>query len=218
MHRRGISNVSIAATALVGVLVVLSFTSYTYYLTNSSLASLSSQNSSLNGQVANLGGQIQGLNQQVASLQQKTVQVVTVQNTIETVETTTWTTTFTVTSVTAVPQSTLVITADHYSAANKTYYFQVQDTQNFVVYAQISASVTGDCGCAYNFMGFYISQIYQLMPLATSTLSYNLTLTSYNGGNMGQKPVDITLTLQTANNVAVSPTYTFQYPSTNLVT
>jgi hypothetical protein len=72
MNRKGVSNISIAVTAFVAVLIVLSSVSYGYYLTNSDLASLSSQNSSLNGQIANLNGQIQGLNQQVASLQQKT--------------------------------------------------------------------------------------------------------------------------------------------------
>ncbi|MGD1055571.1 MAG: hypothetical protein ABR867_05780 [Nitrososphaerales archaeon] len=230
-------NSSVIATIAVGVILICAV-AYGIYSSNSGLSALSEQNTSLKGQVAglsqqvvavneqesamssqnsNLGNQVAGLNQQVSTLnqqvsilQQKTVQVVTVSNTIVYVQTTSVYVTTTVTSVTAVPTSSLVIIADTYSNATKTFTFQVQNTQNYTVYAQISASLQGQTnwGCGGQ-AGSYISQVYTFAPNSNTTTKMDLTLGQY-AGFCGTNPVtSASVTFVVPQSTAASPTYTF---------
>lgn len=77
-HTKGVSsknNLSVLATVVVGVIVVVGFVGYAFYSDNNGLSSLSRQNSDLA--------------QQVSVLEQRTVQVATVVNTVISLETTT---------------------------------------------------------------------------------------------------------------------------------
>lgn len=91
---QGSTVAAIASIVIVGSLVV----GGTFYTIQQNQASVTSLNNQVNG----LDNQITNLNAQVASLAQRTVQVVTVQNTIVTVETQTQTVTDTVTSTSIV--------------------------------------------------------------------------------------------------------------------
>ena len=222
------------ATVIVGIVILAGLVGYTFYTNSSSLSSLSDQNANLrqqlsgvsqqestlgqqvsnfNQQESSLSQQVSSLNQQVSILQQKTVQVVTVSNTIVTVETTTSVETSTVTSVSAVPEGTLVIEVDSYNDSAKTFTFQVQDTQNYTVYAQLSAIVGigtfGGCGTPNQ--SYFISPVYTFQPRQTTVATFNTALiTSATCGsslNYGQ----VVLNFVAGNNLVVSPSYTFYY-------
>lgn len=213
-------NSSIIATIVVVFLVLLAFASYSFYSTNSALSSVSSQNAGLKGQIASLdqqesslNQQVSNLNQQVSILQQKTVQVVTVSNTIVTVETTTSVETLTVTSVSAVPEGTLVIGADSYNSSAKTFTFQVQDTQDYTVYAQLSAVVGigtfGGCGTPNQ--EYFISPVYTFQPLQVTAVTFNTALITSPTCGSSLNDGQITLSFMAGNNLVVSPSYTFYY-------
>jgi hypothetical protein len=224
------SNVRVIASVIVTTIIVVGFVGYGYYATSSSLASISRQNTSLsqqlsgvnaqasnlNQQVSNINQEISNLNQQVSALEQKTLMEVTMTDTVVTVETTTSLVTTTQTSISAVPQSALIIVADSYDNNTYTFTFQVENTQNYTIFAQINSQLSGDCGCGISGMGFFISQVYQLNPNSMTPVNYNLTLTSLNG-NLNQSPSLITVDMLTGSGVVVSPTYTFQYPDSSLV-
>lgn len=220
------------ATVIVGIIIVAGLVGYTFYTNSSSLSSLSNQNvnlkqqlsgvsqqastlgqqvSNLNQQESSLNQQISTLNQQVSILQQKTIQVVTIVDTVEIVETTTSTTTSTVTSVSAVPQSTLVIVGNTYDNASQTFQFTVQNTQNFTVYAQLSATFWGTSCSFYNSQGSYLSQVYTFKPLSKTVTTLNLNLGAYQSNQFcGHTPVvDLTMSYIAATSTSVSQTYTF---------
>jgi hypothetical protein len=206
-------NSSVIATIAVVFLVLLAFASYSFYSTNSALSSVSSQNAGLKGQIGSLDQQVSTLNQQVSILQQKTVQVVTVSNTIVTVETTTSVETSTVTSVSAVPEGTLVIEADSYNSSAKTFTFQVQDTQDYTVYAQLSAVVGigtfGGCGTPNQ--EYFISPVYTFQPLQVTAVTFNTALITSPTCGSSLNDGQITLSFMAGNNLVVSPSYTFYY-------
>ena len=127
------------------------------------LLALDQQLSTQAQQLTSLNGQISSLNQQVSTLEQKTLSVVTMTNTLITFETTTSlltttqtslvTTTVTSqvtttqTSISAVPQSALIITGNSYNNVTHTFTFQVQNTQNYIVYAQLERESMGAGEC-----------------------------------------------------------------------
>lgn len=81
------------------------------------------------------------------------------------------------------------------------------------LYAQLDATVSGNCGCSVSQMGFYISSVYEVRPLTNANFTYNLTLTSFSGEDQSQTPILISLYFMTGNGVTVSPSYSFQYPT-----
>ena len=177
---------------------------------NQQLSSVSQQNSNLNQQVAGLNQQLNGLNQAVSTLEQRTLQVVTVTSAVVTVETTTSISTTTQTSITQVPESTLVVLSSTYSNTTKTFTFQVQNTQNYTVYAQLSASLWGQTSFGCNGqIGSYISQVYTFVPSSTTKTVLNLTLGQYVGF-CGSNPVtSLQMNYVIPQSTAVSPTYSF---------
>lgn len=222
------SNASVMATVIVGIIIVAGLVGYTFYTNSSSLSSLSGQNanlkqqlsgvsqqeSTLGQQVSNLNQQVSTLNQQVSVLQQKTIQVVTVSNTVEVIETTTSTTTSTVTSVTAVPESALVVVVDTYNNSTHVFTFQVQNNQNYTIYAQISATLFGGFvggNCQSTVVGSFISQIYTFNPRTTTQTSMNLALGSYTGcANPSTNVVNsLTMSLIIPPSTSASPAYNF---------
>jgi hypothetical protein len=100
------SNLSILSTFVVGIIVVMAFVGYAFYTENNDLGSLSQQNSNLA--------------QQVSVLQQRTVQVVTMTNTVVSVLTTTSTSTET-NYVTDTVYSTLTTTSNVYPPSTSSY-------------------------------------------------------------------------------------------------
>lgn len=107
---QGIS--SVVSSIVVGV-IVIGAVAYGIYTTNSGLSVLSEQNTSLKGQVASLS-------QQVAVLQQKTVQVVTLTNTVISVQMMTSVSTATE-FITNTIYSTVTTTKNIYPPSNSTY-------------------------------------------------------------------------------------------------
>ena len=177
---------------------------------NQQLSSVSQQNSNLNQQVANLNQQLNGLNQAVSTLEQRTVQVVTMTSVVVTVETTTSVSTTTLTSISQVPQSTLVVLSDTYSNATKTFTFQVQNTQNYTVYAQLSASLWGQGNLYCNGQaGSYISQIYTFNPRSITATTLDLTLGQYVGFCGGNPVTSLQMNYVIPQSTTVSPTYSF---------
>ncbi len=98
-------------------------------------------------------------------------------------ETVTSTTTNTVTSsITQVPDTALVITNESYSNATKTMSLLVENTENYTIYAQFSATMNGNPCCGYsNPAGTYSSSVFQFFPLSTTNVSYNITDADYYG-------------------------------------
>ena len=136
----------------------------------------------------------------------------TVQNTIETEVMVTSTTTFTVTSVTEVPTSTLIIVNDTYNPASLTFHFMVQNTQNFTVYAQISAQEgLSYCGAGGNYLAFFLSPVYSLASRSITTVPFNTTLvTPYSPTSCGSVAIgQFSVNFVAGNNMIVSPTYYF---------
>lgn len=171
------------------------------------VASIQSSLQVLQGKLSSVGSQLNST-QLTGAAEQQSLSLL-LQNMSATMKTLT----AKVNSLTAqIPIATLVVTNDIYNSATKTFSFSVQNTQNSTVLAQISVQVTGNCGCGYSNMGFFISPVYQFAPHAISAAQYNTTLTSFNGYDTNQNPMDFSLSLVTGNNVVVSPAYTFQYP------
>lgn len=190
---------------------------------------VSSQNQQISGlgqQVSNGNQQISSLSQQVSTLEQRTLTVVTMTNTVITVETTTslitttqtslvTTTqtslvTTTQTSISAVPQAALIVTGDSYNNVTHTFTFQVQNTENYIVYAQLSASLWGISyfACSGQ-VGTFVSQVYTFTPGAVTTTSLNLALATYSGYCGDQPLSSIQMNLVIPQSTPVSPTYTF---------
>lgn len=110
-----------------------------------------------------------------------------------------------------VPLSTLVIVGNSYDNASNTFEFIVQNTQNFTVYAQLSATLWGTNCIYYNSQGTYLSPVYTFKPLANTTTTLNLALGAYQSNQFcGHTPVvDLTMSYVVAPSTAVSQTYTF---------
>ncbi len=149
---------SVIATVVVGLVIVAGLIAYSYYDTSSRMSALSQQNTSLGQQVASL-------NQQVSVLQQKTVQVVTVQNTIERVVTTT-----SVSTVTQVSTSTVFPIPD-----NVTVLF-TKITGGKYSYT-ITAGSVGISGSHDSQQSFSITPVYQ-----GETISISASIAAGFGG------------------------------------
>jgi hypothetical protein len=207
------SNGQVVIAVLVGMIVVAGILGFGYYTTSLSLSSLSEQNANLGQQLSNLNQQDSSLNQQVSALEQRTLTTVTLTTTEVTVETTTSVTTTTKTSISAVPLSTLVVVNDTYDAAAKTFYFVVQDTQNYTVYAQLSAQIgISGCGDNGNIQSVFVSPVFTFSPLKTTTVAFNTTLIS-SATTCGSSliPGQVNLNFVIGNGLAASESYTVFY-------
>jgi predicted PurR-regulated permease PerM len=171
------------------------------------IGSLNQQDSNLNQQLSNANGQISSLSQQIST---QTVKVVTETDTVNNIVTTTFVTTTTLTSITEVPMSTLVVLSDTYSNATKTFTFQVQNTENYTVHAQLSASLWGQTSFGCNGqIGSYISQVYTFGPNSETTTILNLTLGQYVGFCGTNPTTSLQMNLVIPQSTAISPTYSF---------
>lgn len=219
------------ATLVVVLVILAAISSYAFYSDKNDLTALSQQNSALsqqiayqnqqvsnqnqqisnlNQQVANGNQQISSLSQQVSILEQRTLTVVTMTNTVIYVETTTSLITTTQTSISMVPQSTLVVISDSYVNATKTFTFQVQNTQSYTVYAQLTASLWGQTNLGCNGqVGTFVSQVYTFAPGAVTTTQLSLPLGSYSGFCGWQPLSSIQMNFVIPQSTPVSPTYTF---------
>jgi hypothetical protein len=104
-----------------------------------------------------------------------TTQYSTVSSTVTSVSTVT-------SSITQVPDTALVITNESYSNATKTMSMTVENTENYTLYAQFSATMNGDPCCDYsNPAGTYHSSVFQFNPLSTTDVLYNITDADYSG-------------------------------------
>jgi hypothetical protein len=207
------SNRQAVIVVLVGLIIVAGVVGFGYYTTSSRLSSLSDQNTNLGQQLSNLNQQDSSLNQQVSSLEQRTISTVTLTNTIVTVETTTSVTTTTKTSISAVPLSTLVVVNDTYNAAAKTFYFVVQDAQNYTVFAQLNAQIgISGCGDNGNTQSYFVSPVYTFYPLKTTTVDFNTTLIS-SATTCGSSliPGQVNLNFVIGNGLVASQSYTVFY-------
>jgi uncharacterized coiled-coil protein SlyX len=193
---------------------------------NQQVSNGNQQISGLNQQVSNGNQQVSSLSQQVSTLEQKTLTVVTQTNTVVNVETTTslvtttqislvTTTqtslvTTTQTSISSVPQSSLIMTGDSYNNVTHTFTFQVQNTENYIIYAQLSASLWGQTNFGCNGQaGTFISQVYTFNPGTVITTQLSLALGSYSGFCGGNPLSSIQANFVIPQSTAVSPTYTF---------
>jgi hypothetical protein len=223
------SNTPVIVGVVLGVIIVVAVVGYGY-TTSSSLASMSRQNTNLSQQLSGLSQQdsgldqqassqdqqISSLSQQVSTLGQRTLTVVTQTNTVVSVETTTSVVTTTETSISAVPDSALIITGDSYDNATHTFTFQVQNTERYVVYAQLSATVEDDSTTCPSFdVYIYTSQIYNFTALETISVPLNLTLTSQSvaagsNSNPACSPVNEAIVqFILPQSTAISSTYDF---------
>jgi hypothetical protein len=116
---------SVVATIAVGI-IIIGAVAYGIYSNNSGLSALSEQNTSLKGQMASLS-------QQVSVLEQRTVQVVTLTDTVISVETTTFVSTETM-FVTNTVYSTVTTTSSVYPPSSSSYaltYVSGNSTETF---------------------------------------------------------------------------------------
>jgi len=110
-----------------------------------------------------------------------------------------------------VPLATLVVVGDTYDNASQTFQFTVQNTQNFTVYAQLSATLWGTSCTYYNGQGTYLSQVYTFSPLSNTVTTLNLNMGAYQSNQFcGHTPVvDLTMSYIAATSTSVSQMYTF---------
>jgi prefoldin subunit 5 len=110
-----------------------------------------------------------------------------------------------------VPLSTLVIVGDTYNNASHTFQFTVHNTQSFIVYAQMSATLWGTSCQFYNSQGSYVSQVYTFNPLSDTVTTLNLTLGAYQNNQFcgHTQVVDLTMSYIAAASTSVSQTYIF---------
>ena len=226
------SSIPVIAVVVVSAIIVAGLVGYAFVSTSSNLASLSRQNTDLSQQVSNLNqqigdqnGQLSSLNQQignqnqqigsldeqVSTLEQRTQTVITVQDTIVTMQTTTLLLTTTQTSIGEIPQSALVVTGSSYDNQSSTFTFLVQNTENYTVYAQLSASFYGAACNFYAGEGTYLSQVYTFAQTSSITITMDLKAANlYASQYCGQEPViSVSLNFEASSSV-VSPTYQFQ--------
>jgi hypothetical protein len=109
-----------------------------------------------------------------------------------------------------VPLSTLVIVGDSYSSATNTFTFNVQNTLNLTVYAQINAVLYGttsaeNCNGA---VGSYISNVYTFSPMSVTVTQLSLASGLYNGC-AGNPVTNLDLYYMASQSIAVSMTYKF---------
>jgi hypothetical protein len=112
-----------------------------------------------------------------------------------------------------VPLTTLVVLSDAYDNVTDTFSFNVQNTQGYVVYAQLSAAMFGQpaFGCS-NQAGVYVSGIYVFNPNSVTVTQLNLALGAYTPVNnpCSVNPVtSITMSFVIPQSTAVGSTYTF---------
>lgn len=108
-----------------------------------------------------------------------------------------------------VPLTTLVITNDVYNSGNATFHFTVKNTQNYVVYAQLS--VTLEDPCNNGFWWYYASQIFTFTPLGTLSvpLSLALSIPSPNYSPSCTSINEATVLFIIPESTAISSTYDF---------
>jgi hypothetical protein len=127
---------------------------------------------------------------------------------------TTYSTTTSVTTLTTtietVPSTTLLVTSDSYSNATKTVSMTVENTENYTVYAQFSATMYGNPCCGFgNTAGSYSSSVIQFNPLSATNVPFVLTQGNYYGDCVGYiSSVQLSYSIS-GQSSPVSGSYTF---------
>jgi prefoldin subunit 5 len=171
-----------------------------------SLQSLQGSLQSLQGKLTSLSSDLNSTKtSNSASLQQVSSQLSSINSTIQTLSKQ-------LAGLTPqVPLSTLVIVGDTYNSATYTFQFTVHNTQTFIVYAQLSATLWGTSCTFNNNQGSYLSQVYTFNPLSNTVTTLNMTLAAYQGSEFcgHTQVVDLTMSYIAASSTSVSQTYTF---------
>jgi hypothetical protein len=160
----------------IAILSLIVTASASVYLYSSNQTALAQQKSAYDTQISALQGQISTIQTQVASAEQQesadSSAISSLQSSVTSILTQ-------LPTISRVPQATLVITNDVYNSGNTTFTFTVKNTQNYTVYAQLSATVEGDTGSCPSFdVYIYASQIYNFTPRETISVPLNLALSS----------------------------------------
>ena len=160
----------------IAILSLIVTASASVYLYSSNQTALAQQKSAYDTQISALQGQISTIQTQLASAEQQesadSNAISSLQSSVTSIQTQ-------LPTISRVPQATLVITNDVYNSGNTTFTFTVKNTQNYTVYAQLSATVEGDTGSCPSFdVYIYASQIYNFTPRETISVPLNLALSS----------------------------------------
>jgi hypothetical protein len=161
------------AIAILSLIVMASASAYLY---SSNQTALAQQKSAYDTQISALQAQISIIQAQLASAEQQesadSSAISSLQSSVTSIQTQ-------LPTISQVPQATLVITNDVYNSENATFTLTVKNTQNYTVYAQLSATVEDDSTTCPNFdVYIYTSQIYNFTPRETISVPLNLTLSS----------------------------------------
>ena len=109
-----------------------------------------------------------------------------------------------------VPMSTLVVTGSSYTNSSATYTFQVENTQTFSVFAQLSVSFYGNACSFYAGEGSYLSQVTTFGPRSNTTFNLDFnSVTFYSSSFCGKEPIAYFSMDFVASSTQVSPSYTF---------
>ena len=254
-RRRGISGTTVVLS--VAIVLVLAFSTYSYYDQSTKLSEQAIQISALQGEVNSLQSQDTSLSNQASSLQSQltqaqqsqsttSAQVATLQGSLQTVQSqlstingelssqdstisnqssSLLTIEQQLTSVNAtlqslsiklsslfpqVPMSTLVVTGSAYSNSSGVYTFEVENTQTFAVFAQLSVSFYGNACSFYAGEGNYLSQVTTFGPRSNTTFNLDLnSVTFYSSSFCGKEPIAYFSMDFQASSSQVSPSYTF---------
>ena len=248
VRRRAISGTTVVLS--LAIVLVLVFSSYSYYDQTTKLAAQANQVSALQSEVGSLQIQATSLGNQAASLQNQLTQaqqsqastgalVTSLQGSLQavqsqlatingelssqganllTVEQQLKSVNATVQSLSTklsslfpqVPMSTLVVTGSSYSNASATYSFQVENTQTFTVFAQLSVSFYGNACSFYAGEGSYLSQVTTFGPRSNTTFNLDFkSVTFYPSSFCGKEPIAYFSMDFVASSNQVSPGYTF---------
>jgi hypothetical protein len=204
----------------IAILSLIVTASASVYLYSSNQTALAQQKSAYDTQISALQGQISTIQTQLASAEQQesadSSAISSLQSSVTSIQTQ-------LPTISRVPQATLVITNDVYNSENATFTFTVKNTQNYTVYAQLSATVEDDSTRCPSFdVYIYTSQIYNFTPRETISVPLNLTLSSesvaagsYSNpacSSVNEAIVQFILPQSTA----ISPTYDFTvFPTYN---
>lgn len=212
---------SSSVIAVTTVLVVILSAFGSYYVTATPLnAQVSSDQTSIIMYEVNVSSYQSEVSSMSAHPSTTTLTTTSISTTTTTsVQNITRTTLETVTSVTTytyrinqVPSSALVVSSESYSNATKSVTMSVLNTENYTIYAQVSATMFGNPCCGYgNTAGTVTSSVFQFNPFSSTSVSFDIADGSYNGFCIGYiSSVQLFFTTATQPSSQASGTYTFQ--------
>jgi len=110
-----------------------------------------------------------------------------------------------------VPQSALTITGSNYDNTSAVYTFMVHNTQNYTIYAQLSASFYGPACNFYAGEGSYMSQVLAFGPGANLTVPIEFKGVAFTPSSFcGKEPISYFSLDFVASATVLSQSYSFQ--------